>query len=381
MSIRLFGMVVLLAAAPALAHETDQFAIPVGQEMAEMGPYLSNRVADIVEKAVNGLNAQIHHALDRKESGSKGGVQRRGGNRPGTRQVQREPDPEVILARAHSPKGVADAVYRSFGPALSVIESLQADVNSKAVKEKYPDQLTSYQAKTRFGSVYNKAYLPIDPRNIPALLHAPTFKTFGVYQGTDKLGHFSDIGWHYFNTYRDQIDKGATEEEAMAKAVKIGSKGIFSEGGLLGTVMVGSYSNADLVANYTGCLFYRNLTEPVIFKGRLYEPILVRDGEYWKFNDKLDRDTFFERCISDHLNEALNPSLYDPVMRGAVRRFVEEHNAELLAWYADKYGNNDPEKYFTQLVYILSTYYGADYGHSDKFEDLIHLGNTIAPSN
>jgi len=366
---RLLAVPLLLAlAAPTLGHDTDQYSVPVGQEMADLGPMLSERFAGVLRKGVDKLNQRIRGIIERDLRSIDPG------SRPPPGTIY---DPEGVLDRCHSPEGVAQAVWSSFGPAVDLIEGLEREVYTKKFKAQYPDTLTAYKAKSDWDSVYNKAYSPIDPRNISAIFHASTINMYGVYLGTDKLGHFADMGYHYFKTYHGAIRKGQSEEEAMLKAVRLGTHGIFSERGLLGYLTAGSYSNADLVSNYAGCLFYRNLTEPVVIKGRLYPPILERDGDYWKLGDDVDDATLFKRFISDHWNEALNPSLYEPLMRGTVRKLVEARNADLLEFYKDKYASHDPAEYFTQLAETLKTYYGNDYGHNGDPENLFHIGNTM----
>lgn len=369
-------LLLALTATAARAHDTDQFSVPAGQEMADLGPMLSARYAGVVRRAVDRLNGRIQWAMENQDRHYRS-TTRTGGNRPSSRRVIREESPEQVLAQSYSPEGVAQAVWEEFGPAVEIIEGLERELYSDKVKAMFPGQLPAYKAKSNFDSIYNKAYSPIDPRNISAIFHASTIKVFGVYLGCDKIGHFTDMGFHYFRDYRSQVKNGSSSEEAMHTAVRLGTEGLFSERGLLGYLTAGSFSNADLVSNYAGCLMYRNLTEPVVLKGRLHEPILVRDGDFWKINDGFDDNTWFERFISDHWNEALNPSLYEPLMRGTVRKLVAERNATLLEFYKDKYGDNDPAEYFSRLAATLSTYYGDDYGHNGEPEHLIHIGNTM----
>lgn len=374
---RLFLAACLSAAltSVAKAHDTDQFSVPQGQEIADVGPMLSVRYTRDIRRAVDKLNDKIQWAIEHQDKAPR--PVRRPANRPGRRVSSRGPDPEAVLRRAQSPGGVADAVNSEFGSAVALIEDLERELHSNRIKRRFDGKLPAYKAKSDWNSIYNEAYSPIDPRNISAIFHASTINMYGTYLGTDKIGHFVDMGYHYYKTYHNQIEKGNTEQEAMAKAVEIGTDGIFSEKGLLGFLTAGSYSNADLISNYVGCLFYRNLTEPVMLEGQVYEPIVVRDGDFWKVRDDIDDEQLFARFISDHWNEALNPSLYEPLMRDTVRKAVQERNPSLLDWYKDRYGDQDPAEYFTDLARELSTYYGQDYGHGGDWERLIHIGNTI----
>ncbi len=364
----LLAVVIAILAPVAFAHDTDQFSLPVGQEFADVGDFLNQQTVDTLQKAVDELNRRMRDVLERDRHAIDPG------SRPPPGVVY---DPEGVLERCHSKLGVARAVFDAFGPALTRIEGLEHDLYTPEMEARYPGQITGYNAKAHFNSIYNKAYFILDPRNVTTTIHSSSMKVYGVYLGTDKIGHFSDMGYHYYKIYMSALAKGDDEQQAMAEAVKLGTDGIISEKALLGVLTAGSYSNADLVSNYVGCLFYRNLTEPTVIKGVLCPPILKRDGEYWKLNDPTLEPHFFHRFISDHWNEALNPSLYEPLMRDTVRKLVEERNPDLLNWYKDLYGDQDPAIFFDRLAHELSTYYGEPYGHSGQFDQLIHIGNTI----
>ena len=142
----------------------------------------------------------------------------------------------------------------------------------------------------------------------------------------------------------------------------------------LATPSAGAFSNADMTSNYLGCLFYRNLTEPVRLKGELRPPLVVRQGDYWMVNPAIEKDpAFFSWYISDHLDEVLNPSHFESGMQKAMRKAISDRVPSLLDWYADEQGEHRPVGYFENRVYDLCTYYNYDYGHSRLFDELIHL--------
>ena len=148
---------------------------------------------------------------------------------------------------------------------------------------------------------------------------ASTIKVYGTYLGTDKIGHFTDEGIAYYWAWHEARDHGATEAQALAAAVRIGTEGPGSEDGWLGMLANGDYSNGDLAANYLGFLFYRNIAEETFIKGSLRPALVVRNGAYWRLADHVRRDSdFFALFISDHLDEALNPGFFDESMRPAL---------------------------------------------------------------
>ena len=365
---------VCLTAVPAAsAHETDQMT-PPPKQLADLGPYINELYVSRIERAVEKLNEDIRRA----ESG-RGTVRR--ASRPSNRgraRVNESMSPAELLERAQSPDGVANQVWLSFGSAVNLIERLESELKSDELQSKYPeDKLVGYNAADRGESIYTGLYFPLDPRTAFRLWHAATMNLYGHNVGTDKIGHFTDMGYHYFREYREKLRKGANSADAMLAAKRLGTDGAFSEKAALGYTTAGAYSNADLVANYVGCLFYRNLTEPVELKGKTYPPMLERDGSYWKVAAFVKQDPqFVARFISHHYDEALNPSHFEKIIQKTLRKKVEERVPRLMAYYKPLYGTQAPRPWFEKTAKELSTYYGAEYGHSGKWDELIGLWNT-----
>ncbi len=335
----------------AKAHETDQFTLPQGREFADLGEYLTDWFYQRIEAGVDRINEQIRHCHE------------------GTR-------PMSDLQRLQRPEELAYMVNRQFPNAYDVIEGLERYVASSAARNAYPGKVVGY--RDQFGNIFEKVHFPLDPRQFFRIWHASTFKAFDVYLGSDKIGHFTDMGRHYYRAYRNALDRGMSKEEAIAEAVRVGTHGpIFSERGAVGLLSAGAYSNADLAANYLGFLFYRNLTEPVMLKGQLRPPMVVRDGDYWKLAPHVRRDSdFFSYFISDHLNEALNPSYFEKGMRKAVQQALRDRTEIILNRYCDEHGERRPRQYFDNTLDRLRTYYGEYYGHEGDDTELVTIGNS-----
>jgi hypothetical protein len=224
--------------------------------------------------------------------------------------------------------------------------------------------------------IYKFAFFPLDYRGWSHVaFFSSTIKVYGVYMGTDKIGHFTDEGIEYYYRWLSARQAGKSEREAVAEAVRVGTDGFMSEAGMLGLLGTGDYSNADLSANFAGFLFYRNLTEPMWLKGRRYEPMLRRDGAYWvTAQDVGPEPPFFSRFISEHLDEALNPGFFDRYLRLAIRHAVEERSELLLEHYADESGNPRSRAWFDAKLIELSTYWETDYGHRGTYDELISIG-------
>ena len=197
---------------------------------------------------------------------------------------------------------------------------------------------------------------------------SPTLNVHGSYVGLDKFGHLFQQGHDYYNEYRAEENRGGDEEQALARAVRVG---IGQERGIFGEGLVGVYSNADLSANYAGLKFYLHLTRPVRVGGRTLPPVLVRgDDGSWVLNP--DRPPAAEGLlrpfISDHFNEALNPSRYSPQMRDTVRSRLRRRADRLVAFY-----ETSAERARAEQA-ELATWHGEWYGHSG-FDHVITIAD------
>lgn len=121
--------------------------------------------------------------------------------------------------------------------------------------------------------------------------------------GTDKLGHFFSQGFKYFKSHL-----------AGWKESRVLWRGRFNERWIFGQLTTSVYSNADLVANFEGFLFYRSLFEDDVVPGK---PAIVRfrDGRA-----ELRREFTWVDHVNDYWDEALNPSYMSPGLARAVRQ-------------------------------------------------------------
>jgi hypothetical protein len=136
----------------------------------------------------------------------------------------------------------------------------------------------------------------------------PTLRVNETLIGSDKIGHFISQGWKYYKRHR----RGLPEE----KVLKLGPR---NEAGIFGAVWTGVFSNADLVANYEGYLFFRSLFEDDIIPGK---PAILR----WEGNEAVIQRPFDWRDhVNDYWDEALNPNRFT----GKLSRYVHENLIEL----------------------------------------------------
>ena len=125
----------------------------------------------------------------------------------------------------------------------------------------------------------------------------PTLKINNVLVGTDKLGHFLSQGRKF---YRRWVRLGDVSKAAEQSA--------YTERALFGQMTTGSYSNADLVANFEGYVFYRSLFEDNIVNGK--PAILAWVNDRWIMQRPFD----WSDHVNDYWDEALNVNHYDVLL-------------------------------------------------------------------
>jgi hypothetical protein len=162
----------------------------------------------------------------------------------------------------------------------------------------------------------------------PPLFTSPVLFFFGLGErlklaevriGSDKLGHFFSQGFKYFRRQR----RGWSEERFVGWASRV-------EGWLFGEYTTRVYSNADMVANYEGYLFYRSLFEDGIVPGKGAIVIFENDGENGRA--RIARPFAWSDHVNDYWDEALNPSL----LGAGLRHHVASQLAELCSAYASR---------------------------------------------
>jgi hypothetical protein len=255
------------------------------------------------------------------------------------------------------------------------MDGLERCLRHPSAAELFPGRRLSYNTP---GWIYAGAHMPFDPRHYSLKLRSSTIKVYGVYLGVDKIGHFHDLGHIYFKEFQ-KLRRGAkSEEQARRTVVHRFTRGLISEAAIIGTMATGVHSHADLAANYLGFKFYRNLTEPVVVRDRLHPPLLTRVGAHWRTNMHAHPEADILRpFISDHMNEALNPSLLEWSMRASLAARLAANALDILAFYADERGVTRPREYFESRMRELSTIDGEDYGHRVFLDDqMVTIANS-----
>ncbi len=312
-------LALLASAAPrdARATETDQFTLPPKQ-LDDLGPDLGAIVLDVLRAGIAEWNLRADAWI----------------------QVDRQADPGSIVEREFLAR-----VYEQTGVGLP-----ESTVERALRYGAFPGRNVRFSPSLG-ESIYSWVFAPFPLAHLTT--DCPTIRVYGIDLGTDKIGHIFQQGYEYLIRYMDARDRGADEATALAGAVKYG---VVTESGLYGVALTGVYSNGDLAGNYAGFKFYRNLFHEVRIGDRTFAPILRRDGVHWVIDPGRDNPDLLQPFISEHLNEAYNPSRY----YFSVERIRQHVRGRCEAWFAQVPGFDEPG-HRAQLARVR-TWFGEPYG-------------------
>jgi len=149
--------------------------------------------------------------------------------------------------------------------------------------------------------------------------------------GSDKIGHFMSQGRKFYRRYL----KFGSEQEAAKQSA-------YTERAIFGSGTTGSYSNADLVANYEGYRFYRSLFDDDVVAGK---PAILRwENGGWVVQREFD----WADHVNEYWDEALNINGYDDLI---YRRIRERMVAQCSEFW------QDPSLYTIENEQVLRSRY------------------------
>jgi hypothetical protein len=348
--IRLFLCAVLLMQPiSAFAFETDQYNLPP-KPLADIGDEVSQYAEQNLRKAVGKINAEILLRQSCLENNSK---------TLGKTKCNSHENERAKLRFLRSEDAVAREVYNLLGSGIPPFTSSGTWMELHRFNARPARYKTSYEKSIFF--VWLADYLTI----------SSTVKIYGSQFGTDKIAHFFQQGYIYYKIYNRALAEGLTPEKAAQKAIQWGQK---TERTFYGTIVSGVYSNADLCANYVGMKFYQGLTRPVKIGNETRPAVLLLKNGVWTFNESVDlQKILIKPFISDHFNEALNPSVFTKHLglRSYVRRTVRKQNCKQ---WLNQYPNLSQADFGNALL-ALKLWNGEDYGFTDS-ENFITISNT-----
>ncbi len=328
------------------AFETDQYNLP-DAPLADIGDEVSVYVEENVRKAVGKINEKI--------TASKACLKKNSKPINCT-----SPDKErAKLEKLRSEDAIVKEIFRPLGGGIPPF------TNSGTWMEKHEFNPSPARYKTSFDDSIFKVF----PSNYLSI--SETVKIYGVEFGTDKIAHIFQQGYTYYKIYKHAAEKGLSPEKAARKA---NNWGRMTERTFYGTLISGVYSNADLAANYAGMKFYQNLTHEIRIGETTRPAILVLKDGFWEFNQPENlRENLLKPFITNHLNEALNPSIFIKLfwLDSYVRETVRKHSC--AAWRKEFPGRTQTD--FAEITEHLKLWHGEDYGFKNS-RHFITIANT-----
>jgi len=339
--------VLLMPSTAVFAFETDQYNLPP-KPLADIGDEVSQYAEENIKKAVDKLNDEIYK---RQSCLEKNIV------RPRKRKCDSPEKERIKLVYLRSEKAVAREVFKRLGDGIIPF------TKSGSWMESHDFKVQPARYKTNF----RKSIFFIFPTNY--LTISKTVNIYGSQFGIDKIAHFFQQGYTYYTKYNGALAEGLTPDKAAKKAVRWGQ---MTERTFYGTLVSGVYSNADLCANYVGMKFYQNLTRSVKIGDSTKPAVLLIEDGIWKFNEKVElREILIKPFFSDHLNEALNPSIFIVGLRSFVRRTVRKQSCK--QWF-EVYPNLSQAEIMKKSE-ALTLWNGEDYGFTDS-KNFVTIANT-----
>lgn len=330
----------------SFAFETDQFNLPTAP-LADIGDEVSEYAEGEISKAIAKVNAKI--------AASQACLEKRAEKR----NCERETKEREKLSELRSENAVIRAIFKPLGGGIPPY------TNSGTWMQKHEFRAAPARYKTSYKqSIYRTA--PINYISI-----SETVNLYGFEFGIDKIAHYFQQGYTYYKIYQRNRTKGLSEKEAARKAVRWGR---FTENTYYGTLAGGVFSNADLAANYIGMKFYENLTHEIKLGSETRPPILVLKNGFWAFNENINvRNSLIKPFLSNHLNEAYNPSLYFKLFgfRSFIRKVVRK---QACPQWKTNFPNLSQAELQTETD-LLKLWNGEDYGFKDS-KNRITIANT-----
>jgi hypothetical protein len=332
----------LLSPLFSYSAETDQFTLP-DQPLDDLGSTLDIEIRKGITRAITGLRERLHFFLEED-----------------IYNALTENAKEKILGRFERKDSLAAQTYHEIGGHGLFFTGIELRFESESFDVEHPRFHPGFQ-----NSIYK--WWPVYAATLSS-----TVNLFGHHLGTDKIGHFFQQGYGYYQIARIHEANGWNPTDVNKKAIE---HGLYQEDTYFGRFLTAPASRADLAANYAGYQFYRNLTEAIDIPGA-EEPIVTklyfskhgRDFFVWKLNSK--REKIIEPFFSDHFNEALNPSSFN-------ERLTQLFEPEVIDRCED-WKKEHPDwthESVTEIHNSLKTWHGIDYGHPGNFDGALVLGD------
>lgn len=290
----LLSLVLAILPQPASAFETDQYNLPP-VPLADIGDEVSEYVEQRLLVAIAKVNGQIAADLKCLEAP--------------TRACKSKGSLEKNLKYLRTGDAVAEAVFHELG-------------DGNLVTTRFGNWMRAHKFRgqpDRYKTTHAESIFLLNPGNYHTI--SETVRLFASEFGIDKLEHFFQQGYKYYQLEKEARVNGKSAPDAARAAIKWGQR---TERTYYGLAASGVYSNADLYANYAGMRFYQGLVTPLEIDGRKRSATLSLDSGVWSYDVSSLREHLIKPFMTDHMNEAWNPSAFRFTLVRSVRRAIKK---------------------------------------------------------
>jgi hypothetical protein len=202
--------------------------------------------------------------------------------------------------------------------------------------------------RSHFEEVHDSMYRYVPQLYVSSL--ADSINVDGIYMSDDKMAHFFGFGRRYYRKYLAALRDGMDTDAAVDKAIRYGMR---NENGVVGKLIDGIFSHADLEANFQGLQMARSFCEGT-------NPNIVGEPGNWRWHHDTDIADYVLPTFDEGFHGNQYIRIYWPAIRKRLRQYCEIENLPFVAARLADYRARDSM--------TLSREYVAKHVELNKFE-------------
>ena len=201
--------------------------------------------------------------------------------------------------------------------------------------------------RSHFEEVHDSMYRYVPQLYVSSL--ADSINVSGIYMSDDKIAHFFGFGRRYYQKYLRSLHNGLDTDAALDKAIRYGVR---NENGVVGKLIDGIFSHADLEANFQGLQMARSFCEDP-------NPNIVGEPGTWRWSSDVDIADYVLPTFDEGFHGNQYIKIYWPAIRKRLQHYCEIEN---LPFVADRLAD-----YRTRDRMTLSRAYVAEHFELNQF--------------
>jgi hypothetical protein len=173
--------------------------------------------------------------------------------------------------------------------------------------------------RPHFEEVHDSMYRYVPQLYVSSL--ADSINVSGIYMSDDKMAHFFGFGRRYYQKYLGALRNGLDTDAALDKAIRYGVR---NENGVVGKLIDGIFSHADLEANFQGLQMARSFCEGS-------EPNIVGEPGNWRWHHDTDIADYVLPTFDEGFHGNQYIKIYWPAIRKRLHQYCEIENLPFVA--------------------------------------------------